>query len=185
MTRGIEFYNLLTGFRVIDVLKNRALKHQIAVLIFLLSVLNIYGQIDQTLLKDDHNHVHDHDVYDLSWKKDLTLLSAGLSFTLLGDYMLGKADAPDLNEIALLDKADLWSFERGATTNYSSSAETVSYVFLFGSATLPFVIYAFDKARGAELAIGYGRFKAGKHFPTDVLTGYIWVGSRYYYSTTT
>ena len=218
----------------------------------------------------EHNHEeHNHDVYQLDWKKDGALIGVGLSFTLLGDYMLSRADKPMLEEIALLDKEDLWPIDKSATTKYSSRAESISDVILFGSATLPFVIYAFDKARGAEwesfvmtaetflitngvtnifkaavkryrpynynpevpdeiklgktsrrsffsghasntaafcfltaqalndmhpdwktkkylswsiaaalpLVICYGRFEAGKHFPTDVLTGYIFGAS--------
>lgn len=94
---------------------------------------------------------HNHEVYSLDWKKDGALVGVGLGFTLLGDYMLGKADAPNLEDIALLREEDLWSIDKNATNNYSRRAETISDVILFGSATLPFVIYAFDKARGAEL----------------------------------
>lgn len=208
---------------------------------------------------------HNYDVYEIDITKDAILLGTGALATFIGDRMLKSQPIPSLDEINSLDENSLWGIDSHAVDNYSPTAETVSDIILFTSATLPFAIYALDNCRGEELevlfmaaetflitngitnvvksaaqryrpynynpdvgmdtklkrtsnrsffsghasntaafcfltakglndmhphwktkkyiswivaaalplGISYGRYKAGKHFPTDVLTGYI------------
>ncbi len=231
------------------------------IFVLILSGFNLLGQNEIP-----HDHDHDHDVYDISWSKDIALLSAGLGFTIMGDIWLSDLAPPDLNEINLLNRDNVWALDRAATSQFSSTAETSSDIILYTAAALPFALYAVDNVKGEEkellimtietflitngitnmvkaqaaryrpynynpivpddiklsstsrqsffsghasntaafsfltaqalidmhphwskkkktivwtvassipLAISYGRYKAGKHFPTDVITGYL------------
>jgi len=208
---------------------------------------------------------HNHNVYDISWRQDGPILGIGLTAAAIGSYMVLNVKAPSAIQIEGLDKSGIWAFDRGATDNFSQTAETISDVILYSSLAIPFFIHTFDDckesrkeivlitaetfltisaltniakgstkryrpynynpevgdelkldqgsrlsffsghvshttalwfmtaqiltdmhphwkrkkyitwglATGLPLAIGYGRFLAGKHFPTDVITGYV------------
>ena len=91
---------------------------------------------------------HNHDVYSVSWKKDGPIIGIGLTAAAIGSYMLLNIDAPTSVEINGLDVNGIWAFDRGATNNFSSTAETVSDVILFSSLAIPFAIQAFDECKG-------------------------------------
>ncbi len=207
---------------------------------------------------------HDHDVYQLEKKKEIKLLATGTTLSLVGAYLIKKADQATIEDIQLLDKSTLWKIDQGAADNFSQTAEVTSDIILYGSFVLPFWVYLSEAAKGEKvdclvmtletllltsgmtniakglskryrpynynplapeelklsggsrlsffsghvsnttafcfltaqllndmhphwkgkkyltwtgaallpLAIGYGRFQAGKHFPTDIITGY-------------
>lgn len=113
----------------------------ICVLVILLSsIINPY--------KSQH---HQHDTYDLDWTKDGVLLGTGIALTFLGDYFIGKADKASIVDIQNLDKNNLPKIDRGATNNFSSSAESLSDAILYAGIAAPFFVYAFDECRGDEL----------------------------------
>lgn len=104
------------------------------------SVLAIQGQ--------DH-------VYDVSFKKDAPIMGVGLGLSALGIILGNNADKASLDVINSLDASMISSFDRGATSNYSSTAQTVSDVILYTGATLPFITYFSHKCRvqGADVGI--------------------------------
>jgi len=144
------------------------------------------------------------DVYELKTNKEATYLGIGIALAGTGIYLLKQADKSNIEEIELLDPEGLWSIDRVAVDNYSSTAQTASDIILYSAATLPFLTYnsghasttaAFSfftaqvltdlhpnwknkyiiwaTAASIPAAISFLRMRAGKHFATDVITGYL------------
>lgn len=93
--------------------------------------------------------------YDLSFKKDGAAIALGAGLTGLGVLIANKSDDPSLEEIQMLNSADLFSIDKGAVSNNSSSAQTASDIILYSSVTLPFISYFSKKCRtnGGAIAI--------------------------------
>ena len=83
--------------------------------------------------------------YEMSAKTDLALMGSGLMmFTT--SLILGPSQEP-LTEARIqnLDKDDIWSFDRGATDNFSQSSGVASDVFRAVSWTAPLAILASNR----------------------------------------
>ena len=95
------------------------------------------------------------DAYNVHYKKEAAFVGAGLGLNILAGVLARKADQPTLEQINALNASDISAFDRGATTNYSSTAQTVSDIILYTGATLPFITYFSHKCRseGADIAI--------------------------------
>lgn len=76
---------------------------------------------------------------------------------------------------------DSWKVKKDARMSFFSGHSSTSATATFYTAYVYSALYPESKWRYAvwtsaaslPLAIGYYRYKAGKHFPTDILTGYI------------
>lgn len=75
-----------------------------------------------------------------------------------------------------LDKNALRSFYSGHTTNAFASAVFISTVYSRYNPGSPYKPVIWAGSLGLASLVGYLRFQAGKHFPTDILTGAV-VGS--------
>lgn len=78
-------------------------------------------------------------VYDWQARRGLPIMATGVGMGVSGTII--KRHKPRLTEaeIAALDRADVWRFDRIATHNWSPRAADHSDVFLFGSHALPVV----------------------------------------------
>ena len=77
--------------------------------------------------------------YTTQYKTDLVLLGSGLGLTLLGNRIIDGAEKTTRADLEILNAQDVWSFDRGATSNASKPAQAISDVLLFTSFTLPFL----------------------------------------------
>lgn len=76
-------------------------------------------------------------VYLLKYKTDIPIGAAGIG-TLTSSYIMGRRTAaPTPEQIQLLDKNDIWKFDRSATNHWSPQCATASDVFLYSSAVMP------------------------------------------------
>lgn len=80
-------------------------------------------------------------------------MGAGLGLSTLGLLLRNSVNAPTLEDISLLDPQDILSFERGATNNFSSSAQQISDGILYTGATLPFIMYFSHRCRAQEASV--------------------------------
>lgn len=85
--------------------------------------------------------------YQLQWKKEVPLFSAGLLFGGTGTLLKSKKAPLTEAQIAQLDRNNVWKFERFVTHNWNTRAIKASDVFLYGSHVLPLTIYAHPQAR--------------------------------------
>jgi len=82
--------------------------------------------------------------YELSWKKDISLMLGG-GIGASTAYIIGaKVDPLSLNEIQSLNSADVNGFDRPATRNWSLDAGKASDFFMYGAVLLP-VSLLFDE----------------------------------------
>lgn len=94
------------------------------------------------------------DVYHVNYKNEIGFVGAGIGLNILGSILAGNADESTIEEINALNASDIWDFDRGATTNFSSKAQAVSDIVLFSGAALPFIIYFSKNCRSEGAAIG-------------------------------
>jgi len=92
--------------------------------------------------------------YDVNFKRELGYMGAGVGLSVLGIVLGNNADKSSIEEIRALDRMDISRFDRGATDNFSSTAQTVSDVLLYSGATLPFITYFSKSCRSQGGAIG-------------------------------
>ncbi len=92
--------------------------------------------------------------YELSWQYDLPLLSAGLAGGVLAVTYDFNVESLTLSEINALDKNDVNSFDRKATSFNSASARTKSDILLFSSFSYPFLFLIDKPSRKGFLEIG-------------------------------
>ena len=81
----------------------------------------------------------DDSAYHLDLIKDAALTTAGLSFTLAGNYLVSRVHAPDP---AVLDRDDVPGIDRIALDRHSSRANSLSSTMLDVSSLLPFLAAA-------------------------------------------
>lgn len=91
--------------------------------------------------------------YTTSFKKDVVPIALGVGLTGIGAVLNNNANDPLLAELDLLNIEDLNFLDRGVVLNYSSTAQSVSDVVLYTSATLPFISYFSNKCRTNSGAI--------------------------------
>ena len=82
--------------------------------------------------------------YHLNWQKETSVLVAGSLTAGLGLYYRSKTPILQIDEIELLDKSSINSFDRVAIDNYSSAADRWSDVFWGGSHLIP-LLYLTNK----------------------------------------
>jgi len=85
--------------------------------------------------------------YDLNLKDELKYILPGVGLNILGSIFISSQNQVTLEELALLDRNDVSAFDRGATNNYSSKAQTISDVMLFSGATIPIFTLFSNKCR--------------------------------------
>ncbi len=93
--------------------------------------------------------------YHVSFKKDAPIIGVGIGLSTLGIILGNNADKASIAEINNFDPSMLSAFDRGAASNFSSTAQTISDVILYTGATLPFITYFSHKCRieGADVGI--------------------------------
>lgn len=118
-----------------------------------LATSTIWGQH-----RDDHAHqhnvTHNLDIYDINFKKEMGYIGTGIALNLIGAITISKAEKASLLDIENLDVNDLWRIDRGATRNFSSTAESISDVILISGATLPFLTFFTHNCRKEASTIG-------------------------------
>lgn len=92
-----------------------------------------------------HNQLYsqhvDLQIYEASWKKDVPLMG-GAALTWLGTrYLVSRADKATVSDVMLLDRDNVWAFDRKATRNFSPSASNLSDIFLYSSIGIPVACY--------------------------------------------
>lgn len=80
-------------------------------------------------------------------------MGAGLGLSTLGILLRNTVNDPTPQDIASLNAADIFSFDRGATNNFSSSAQKISDAILYTGATLPFIMYFNHRCRAQEASV--------------------------------
>jgi len=95
------------------------------------------------------------DVYQLSWKKELPLLAAGLGMNIWSYATQAGWEESTAADFAALNQDDVWSFDRSAIDNISPNAKTISDIILYSSATYPILTYFTDNCRceGIDVAV--------------------------------
>lgn len=93
--------------------------------------------------------------YELSWKKDGTILGTAVGGQLAAIYLFANNDRLTIEDVNSLDKNDIWpSFDKVATGYNSTAARFSSDVLLYTSLGAPF-LYLMDKeAKSGFLEIG-------------------------------
>ncbi len=93
--------------------------------------------------------------YELSWKKDATILGTSVAGQLAAIYLFANEDRLNLDQINSLDKNDIWpSFDKIATEYNSTAARFSSDVFLYTSLGAPFLYLADKETKSGFLQIG-------------------------------
>ena len=93
-------------------------------------------------------------IYHLNYKNEALYIGAGIGLNVLGTILVKNADDSNLDEVNALVPSDIWAFDRGAISNYSSTAQSASDILLVTGATLPFMTYFSKKCRSEGTAIG-------------------------------
>lgn len=93
-------------------------------------------------------------VYNLSWKKDLVIVGAGVGLQVLGDILKTNVEAPTLVEINALDPNSINRLDRDAISNNSTNAKKISDIILYSSLSLPVIAYVIPKCRFEGMAVG-------------------------------
>lgn len=102
-----------------------------------------------------HEEIHYEDVYNLDWKKrELILIGSGVASSVIGHIVLGRSEAPTLDEINSLNGDGINFLDRGTTGNFSESARNASDIILYSSVTLPLMSYFSSKCRANAAPIG-------------------------------
>ena len=96
----------------------------------------------------------DEQVYEVSWKKDAPILGGAIAGWIGTRYLVNNADKATADEVFELDRNNVWSFDRGATDNFSATAASISDVFLFSSLALPFTLYVSHGVNEQGVALG-------------------------------
>lgn len=92
-------------------------------------------------------------VYHIDLKKDALLLGGGIALWGSSNYLKSVSEKASLSDISDLQSNSVWGFDRGATGNFSSGADRVSDVLLYGAASIPFAAYATKAWRGEGGAV--------------------------------
>lgn len=100
------------------------------ILIPIFCLIYVYGQSQ-----------HDSHIYKFKTERDVALIGTGVGLSVLGLVFANSVNEPLITEINSLDASDVSAFDRGAISNYSATAQTVSDVILFSGAALPFITY--------------------------------------------
>lgn len=93
--------------------------------------------------------------YNLNLKDELKYILPGVGLNILGSIFIGQQNTVTLDELALLDRNNVNSFDRGATDNYSSRAQTISDVMLFSGATIPMFTLFSNNCRQETKSIAF------------------------------
>lgn len=96
--------------------------------------------------------------YQLDWKKEVSLSGSG-AITLASSFFINaNTEAFNVDELALLDRNDIPSFERFVSFNYSNKAHQLSNVFLLSSPILPGLLFLRKQPRNhfGQMAVLYG-----------------------------
>ncbi|MDZ4844234.1 MAG: phosphatase PAP2 family protein [Chitinophagales bacterium] len=79
--------------------------------------------------------------YELKYKTDIPIGAVGLG-TLTASYFMGrKSEAPTPQQIQLLNRDDIWKFDRSATYRWSPKCATASDVFMYSSFVMPGLLF--------------------------------------------
>ena len=98
------------------------------------------------------NYVHN---YEPSFKKELPYLAAGVGLNIVGFVLNRNVEANTLEDISALDINDINSFDSGAASNLSGTAQNASDIILYTGAILPFVTLFNNNCRAETKAISY------------------------------
>ena len=85
--------------------------------------------------------------YEFNKKREITLYGAGAAFLGAGIYAGSQLEVLTAEEIGVLDRNAVNSFDRGATFNYSEKAGSLSDDLLLSSQVLPLVFLSHQKTR--------------------------------------
>ncbi len=130
----------------------------------LLIVLIAFCQLSSVNAQSDR-------VYSWDWKKDGIVLGVSGAFFGGSVVLLKGLEKSTLEEIELLDRNNVWAFDRGATNNYSPSAGKLSDYFLYGGMAFTMANYVHKKGRNEGFAI-FGMFLES-YFIIDGITVFI------------
>lgn len=113
------------------------------------------------ILLGQHQHaepIHfgdSHYTYESNLKKELKYLVPGIGLNIVGLILNKKVAVTTLEQINDLDIIDVSGFDRGATSNFSSTAQTASDIILYSGAFLPFFTLFNHNCRAETKAISY------------------------------
>lgn len=90
--------------------------------------------------------------YSLNKTKDIALTGLGLGLSIAGVSI--NTEGPTLEGINGLNENDLWALDRSAIYNDSQTAQSISDIILYTSASMPFLIYSDKMCRTEGLTVG-------------------------------
>jgi len=92
--------------------------------------------------------------YELNWKREIPLLSAGITGRIVGLQIIKKMAPLSESAATMLRPEDINRFDRDAILNTSEAAGTVSDVLLYSSTIAPLTFWVPKKTRNDILTIG-------------------------------
>ena len=97
------------------------------------------------------------DIYELKLKKEILILTGGLTATSVSLVLHNNTPPLNASEIALLDRSKIWSIDRFASRLNSEGADLASDIFLTASSLVPLILLTKKDARQEwkDLAILY------------------------------
>ncbi len=104
---------------------------------------------------DDENHSTYKHNYEPSFKNELPYLLSGVGLNIVGLVLNGSIEANTLESISALDINDINSFDRGAASNFSGTAQDASDIILYTGAILPFITLFNNNCRAETKAISF------------------------------
>ncbi|WP_424493552.1 phosphatase PAP2 family protein [Salinimicrobium sp. GXAS 041] len=89
--------------------------------------------------------------YELDWSFDGPYLGGSLGLTGVGFYLIQNKEGLTEEQVANLNKGDIWAIDRWSAGNYSENADKVSYYPFFGSFAAPVVMMLADKDQRSHM----------------------------------
>lgn len=119
-------------------------------LIFLLSLLNVYSQ--KSLPEDPSDSP-----YELSWAVDAPYVAGSLGLTVLGYKLIQNKEPLTKEELQSMSIDDVFIIDRWAAGNYNLSADELSYIPFHASFALPvlFLLGEDERANIGQIAVLY------------------------------
>lgn len=121
----------------------------IFVISLLLCQIICFGQF----MTEPHDH-EAHRIYNWDWKKDGYILGGSFLGWGTSQYLKNQADKITADDLPQRLPENLWGIDRGATSNNSEQAQSLSDIFLYASFLLPLTHYSGVKCRSEGFVIG-------------------------------
>lgn len=123
--------------------------NRIIALLFILISFSTYSQTEYSTSESP---------YELDWGIDGPYLGGSLALTGVGFYLIQEKEGLSEEEVAGLNKEDIWGVDRWVAGNYSERADKISYYPFFGSFAVPVVMMLADedqRSHAGQISVMY------------------------------